>query len=129
MPILDRYVAKEILLPFLAGLLFLTQLLLATQVLAQADVLFGSGVSFVDIFWIVAALVPNVLGYVLVGIVAVWGVVCATTLRFDQPPGALFTVVPISDWRVLSGATVMPRTPHTKSFISGDQIARLYADA
>jgi lipopolysaccharide export system permease protein len=65
LPIFDRYVAKEILLPFVAGLLFLTQLLLATQVLAQADVLFGSGVSFVDIAWIVGALVPNVLGYVL----------------------------------------------------------------
>ena len=65
MPIFDRYVAKEILLPFSAGLLFLTQLLLATQVLNQADVLFGSGVSFVDIAWIVGALVPNVLGYVL----------------------------------------------------------------
>ncbi len=65
MPIFDRYVAKEILVPFLAGLLFLTQLLLATQVLNQADVLFGSGVSFLDIAWIVVALVPNVLGYVL----------------------------------------------------------------
>jgi lipopolysaccharide export system permease protein len=64
-PIFDRYVAKEILLPFAAGLLFLTQLLLATQVLNQADVLFGSGVAFADIAWIVAALVPNVLGYVL----------------------------------------------------------------
>ena len=65
MPIFDRYVAKEILLPFLAGLLFLTQLLLATQVLAQADVLFGSGVSVLDIVWILVALIPNVLGYVL----------------------------------------------------------------
>lgn len=65
MSIFDRYVAKEILLPFLAGLLFLTQLLLATQVLNQADVLFGSAVSFVDIALVVVALVPNVLGYLL----------------------------------------------------------------
>jgi lipopolysaccharide export system permease protein len=64
-PIFDRYVAKEILLPFLAGLLFLTQLLLATQVLGQADVLFGSGVHFADVVWIILALVPNVLGYVI----------------------------------------------------------------
>jgi lipopolysaccharide export system permease protein len=64
-PIFDRYVAKEILLPFLAGLLFLTQLLLATQVLNQADVLFGSGVSFVDIAFVLVALIPNVLGYLL----------------------------------------------------------------
>lgn len=65
MSIFDRYLAKEILLPFSAGLLFLTQLLLATQVLNQADVLFGSGVSFVDIAFVLVALIPNVLGYVL----------------------------------------------------------------
>jgi lipopolysaccharide export system permease protein len=63
--IVDRYLAKEILLPFLAGLLFLTQLLLATQLLARADVLFGSGVSLLDVAAIVVALLPNVLGYVL----------------------------------------------------------------
>jgi lipopolysaccharide export system permease protein len=65
LPIVDRYLAKEILLPFLAGLLFLTQLLLATQLLSRADVLFGSGVSLLDVAAIVVALLPNVLGYVL----------------------------------------------------------------
>jgi len=64
-PIVDRYLAKEILLPFLAGLLFLTQLLLATQILSRADVLFGSGVSLLDVASIIVALLPNVLGYVL----------------------------------------------------------------
>jgi lipopolysaccharide export system permease protein len=64
-PIFDRYVAKEILLPFLAGLLFLTQLLLATQVLNQADVLFGSAVAFADIAFVLVSLIPNVLGYLL----------------------------------------------------------------
>jgi lipopolysaccharide export system permease protein len=64
-PIFDRYVAKEILLPFSAGLLFLTQLLLATQVLNQADVLFGSAVSFADIGFVLLSLIPNVLGYLL----------------------------------------------------------------
>jgi lipopolysaccharide export system permease protein len=65
LPIVDRYLAKEILLPFLAGLLFLTQLLLATQLLSRADVLFGSGVSLLDVAAIIVALLPNVLGYVL----------------------------------------------------------------
>jgi lipopolysaccharide export system permease protein len=65
LPIFDRYLAKEILFPFLAGLLFFTQLLLATQILARADVLFGSGVSLLDVAAIVVALLPNVLGYVL----------------------------------------------------------------
>ncbi|HET8542273.1 MAG TPA: LptF/LptG family permease [Anaeromyxobacter sp.] len=65
MSILDRYLAKEILLPFVAGVLFLTQLLLATQLLAQAEVLFGSGVGLRDVGAILVALLPHVLGYVL----------------------------------------------------------------
>ncbi len=65
MPLVDRYVAKEILLPFLGGVLFLTQLLVATQLLAQAQVLFGSGVSLLDVARVVVALLPHLLGYVL----------------------------------------------------------------
>jgi lipopolysaccharide export system permease protein len=63
--LLDRYLGKEILLPFVAGLLFLTQLLLATQLLNQAEVLFGSGVAALDVAAIVVAFLPHVLGYVL----------------------------------------------------------------
>jgi lipopolysaccharide export system permease protein len=62
---LDRYLAREILLPFAAALLFLTQLLLASQILAQADVLFGAGVSAWDVLRILADLVPHLLEYVL----------------------------------------------------------------
>jgi lipopolysaccharide export system permease protein len=65
MTLFDRYLAKEILLPFVAGVVFLTQLLLATQLLAQADVLFGSGVSLVDIGGVIVDLLPHMLGYVL----------------------------------------------------------------
>src|SRR5436309_5939359 len=65
MPILDRYLAKEILLPFAAGLLFLTQVLIATQLLAQADVLFGSGVSPLDILAVALDITPHFLSFVL----------------------------------------------------------------
>ena len=47
--LLDRYLAREILLPFAAGLFFFTQILVATQILAQAEILFGSGVSLLDV--------------------------------------------------------------------------------
>jgi lipopolysaccharide export system permease protein len=63
--ILDRYLAKEILLPFGAALLFLTQILLATQILAQADVLFGSGVTAWDVLRVMAYLTPHFLGFIL----------------------------------------------------------------
>ncbi len=65
MTALDRYLAREILPPFTAGLLFLTQALLATQILAQADVLLGSGVSLVDVAAVAVDLLPHFLGYVL----------------------------------------------------------------
>jgi lipopolysaccharide export system permease protein len=63
--LLDRYLAREILLPFAAALLFLTQILLATQILAQADLLFGSGVSLVDLGLVILGLMPHFLGFVL----------------------------------------------------------------
>ncbi len=89
MPIVDRYLAKEILLPFLAGLLFLTQLLLATQILARADVLFGSGVSLLDVASILAALLPNVLGYVLPIAFLLGGVIGVGRLSEDREVIAL----------------------------------------
>jgi lipopolysaccharide export system permease protein len=63
--LLDRYLAREILLPFAAGLVFLAQLLLATQVFARAEVLFGSGVSAGDVALVTLALLPHFIGYVL----------------------------------------------------------------
>lgn len=65
MLLLDRYLAKEILLPFGAGLVFLTQILLATQILAQADILFGSGVAVWDVVRVIALLTPHFLGFIL----------------------------------------------------------------
>ena len=65
MSLLRRYLAKEILLPFAAGVLFLSQILLATQLLAQAQILFGSGVSLVDIGAVIVDILPHLLGYVL----------------------------------------------------------------
>jgi len=65
MPLLDRYLAREILLPFGAGLVFLTQILLATQLLAQADILFGSGVAAWDVVRVIGLLTPHFLGFIL----------------------------------------------------------------
>jgi lipopolysaccharide export system permease protein len=65
MTLLDRYLAREILLPMAAGLLFLTQLLLATQLLSQATVLFGAGVSLADVAQVVFFLLPYFVGFVL----------------------------------------------------------------
>lgn len=65
MSLLDRYLAREILLPMAAGLLFLTQLLLATQILSQASILFGAGVSLLDVGQVILYLMPYFIGFVL----------------------------------------------------------------
>jgi lipopolysaccharide export system permease protein len=65
MPLLDRYLAREILLPLAAGLLFLTQLLLATQLLGQAHILFGAGVGPADVGQVILYLLPYFVGFVL----------------------------------------------------------------
>jgi arabinofuranosyltransferase len=62
----------------------------------------------------------------LIGVVALWCVVCAAALRFDQPKATLFTVAPISDWRLIGGASVMPHEVPNKNFITGTQIHELY---
>ena len=65
MQILDRWVAREILAPYAAAILFACQLLLATQLLSEAEVLFGSGASAADVAAVAAALLPHLLGFVL----------------------------------------------------------------
>lgn len=89
MTALDRYLAREILLPFLAGLVFLTQVLLATQILSQADVLFGSGVSAADVLRVVANMVPHLLGYVIPVAFLLGGVVGVGRLAEDRELVAL----------------------------------------
>jgi lipopolysaccharide export system permease protein len=61
----DRYIAREIFVPFATATLFVSQLLLATQLLSEAEVLLGSGVSAADITTVAAALMPNLLGVIL----------------------------------------------------------------
>src|SRR5574341_2325546 len=65
MSLLDRYLAREILLPFGAGLVFLTQILLATQLLAEADICCGSGVAAWGVVRVIALLTPHFLGFIL----------------------------------------------------------------
>jgi arabinofuranosyltransferase len=64
--------------------------------------------------------------YGVVGVALVWALICATTLRFDQPEASLFTVVPISDWRELVDGRVMPRETYNENFITGGEIHELY---
>lgn len=61
MKILDRYLAREVLLPFLAAVGFLFILLFAMQLLRGVEVMFGSGVRPVDLVLMMAYLAPHFL--------------------------------------------------------------------
>lgn len=89
MSVLDRYLVREILPPFAAGLVFLTQVLVATQLLGQAEVLLGSGVSGVDLAMVVASLLPHFLGYVLPVAFLLGGVLGVGRLTEDRELVAL----------------------------------------
>ncbi len=89
MGLLDRYLAREILLPFAAALLFLTQILLATQILAQADVLFGSGVALADVGMVILALLPHFLDFVIPPAFLLGGVLGVGRLAEDREVVAL----------------------------------------
>ncbi len=89
MTVLDRYLAREILLPFAAGAIFLTQVLLATQLLGQGEVLFGSGVSALDLAAVAAALTPHFLGFVLPVAFLLGGVLGVGRLTEDRELVAL----------------------------------------
>src|SRR6185295_5603632 len=60
--ILDRYVVREVLLPFFLGLLVITFLLLMPPILDYGERLIAKGVDWITIARILATLVPQALG-------------------------------------------------------------------
>jgi lipopolysaccharide export system permease protein len=97
--LLDRYVAREILVPVFVTLLFLTNMLLATQLVAQADVLLGSGVSGLDLVRVSLDFVPHFLGYVLPASFLLGGILGIARLSQDRETVALWGAG-VSPWRL-----------------------------
>jgi LPS export ABC transporter permease LptG/LPS export ABC transporter permease LptF len=60
--ILDRYIVREVLLPFLLSLLVLTFLLEIPTIMAQGEQLIAKGVNWVTVARILATLLPSALG-------------------------------------------------------------------
>ena len=60
--ILDRYVVREVLLPFFISLLVLTFLLEIPTILQQGEQLIAKGVDWVTVLRILATLLPSALG-------------------------------------------------------------------
>ncbi len=60
--ILDRYIVREVLLPFCLSLLVLTFLLMIPTIMVQGEQLIAKGVDWVTVVRILATLLPSALG-------------------------------------------------------------------
>ncbi len=60
--ILDRYIVREVLLPFFLSLLVLTFLLEIPTIMAQGEQLIAKGVDWITVVRILATLLPSALG-------------------------------------------------------------------
>ena len=63
--ILDRYVLREVVPPFLVGLLLVTFVLLMNQVLLLAELFIDKGVPALQALRILGLLVPSILAFAL----------------------------------------------------------------
>ncbi len=71
----DRYILREVIPPFVIGLVLYTFVLLMNQILLLAELLIDKGVSFATVLWILVLLIPSTLAFavpmsVLMGILA-----------------------------------------------------------
>ena len=61
-------------------------------------------------------------------VVAVWAIVCAGWLRFDQTPATRLGVSPISDWRIVLKSQVVHDEQPNPVILTGEQVHRLWED-
>jgi lipopolysaccharide export system permease protein len=61
--ILDRYILREVVPPFLIGLLLVTFVLLMNQVLLLAELFIDKGVPAAEAVRILALLIPSILAF------------------------------------------------------------------
>lgn len=63
--LVDKYVFKEITVPFVLGLAILTATALLSKVIKLVDMLITHGVGFSFVFWFVASIIPSFLIYTI----------------------------------------------------------------
>ena len=87
--IFDRYVVREILLPFFLGLLILTFILLMPPILENAQQLIAKGVDFPTVFRILLMLTPQALSVTIPMLRCVVGSSTGNTFSEGCLPGNL----------------------------------------
>jgi len=100
MPILARYVIREVLPPFLLALLVFTFLLILQPVMQYAEALLAKGVALADVARIIWTLVPQALGIAIPVALLVGLLVALGRLSGDREAVALLACG-VSLWRLL----------------------------
>src|SRR3990172_7984630 len=101
MPILDRYVIREILPPFFLSLLLFTQ-----PVMQYAEALLAKGVPTADVLRIIWTLVPQALGLSIPVALLVGLLVALGRLSGDREAVA-FLACGVSLWRLLRPVAIL----------------------
>ena len=106
MPILDRYVIREILPPFFLALLVFTFLLILQPVMQYAEALLAKGVPTADVLRIIWTLVPQALGLSIPVALLVGLLVALGRLSGDREAVA-FLACGVSLWRLLRPVAIL----------------------
>jgi len=106
MPILDRYVIREVLPPFLLALLVFTFLLILQPVMQYAEALLAKGVPMADVVRIIWTLVPQALGIAIPVALLVGLLVALGRLSGDREAVA-FLACGVSLWRLLRPVAIL----------------------
>jgi LPS export ABC transporter permease LptF/LPS export ABC transporter permease LptG len=106
MRILDRYVIREILLPFAIALVVLTFVLIIPFILEQAEQLIEKGVSWPVILQLMATLLPMALGLTIPMALLVGALVALGRLAADREI-VVFMACGVSPYRLLRPVAVL----------------------
>jgi len=98
--ILDRYVIREVLPPFLLALLVFTFLLILQPIMDQAEALLAKGVPALDVARIIFTLVPQALG-ISIPVALLVGLLVAFGRMSSDREAVAFLACGISLWRLL----------------------------
>jgi len=106
MPILDRYLIREVLPPFVLALLVFTFLLILQPVMQYAEALLAKGVPTADVLRIIWTLVPQALG-ISIPVALLVGLLVALGRLSGDREAVAFLACGVSLWRLLRPVAIL----------------------
>lgn len=122
MKILDRYIAKELILPFIIGFLTFLVLMVGNLLFQNIDYILRQGISFLVVAKLVIYSIPSLLLYTFPVAVILASSLAVNRLARDSEMVAI-RIAGISFWRVLIPIGVFGLLMSFVSFLNGEKIA------